>query len=188
MDQKDLQKKQIKIKLNKRFLSHNKYNFLIIILLILSLGMAYYIYDGISQLNEQDISLLTGQKDNSETLISQDIDRNVETTIEDSEDADIIEEGGLSVTRDESQLPQNITQEVRAEATAEQWIATDYELGDITGGSYTVKYGDTLWEISEAVYGRGFEWRNLLAKNADKVGFLPNGQQALIFPGQVLEL
>ncbi|MFA5776489.1 MAG: LysM peptidoglycan-binding domain-containing protein [Patescibacteria group bacterium] len=66
------------------------------------------------------------------------------------------------------------------------WVATDYKQGDISKGNYTVKSGDTLWEIAEAVYGDGTQWVNILNANSASVDYLPNGQQALIFPGQVL--
>ena len=68
------------------------------------------------------------------------------------------------------------------------WTPNDYTQGDISGSSYTVKSGDTLWEISEGVYGSGFEWTKILDANKEAVGFLPNGSQALIVPGQVLSL
>jgi nucleoid-associated protein YgaU len=68
------------------------------------------------------------------------------------------------------------------------WVANDYEPGDISGDSYTVKSGDTLWEIAEGIYGSGYDWVKILESNSDQVGFLPNGQQALIMPGQVLAL
>ncbi len=68
------------------------------------------------------------------------------------------------------------------------WTATDYALGDIAGPNYTVQLGDTLWEISEGYYGTGFRWTEILNKNEDKVGTLPNGERALIFPNVVLNL
>jgi len=68
------------------------------------------------------------------------------------------------------------------------WTPTDYKQGDIKGSSYTVKSGDTLWEIAEAVYGSGFEWTKILDTNKGSIGFLPNGSQALIVPGQVLAI
>jgi nucleoid-associated protein YgaU len=70
----------------------------------------------------------------------------------------------------------------------EQWVATDYEQGDISGSSYVVKSGDTLWEIAEARYGNGAEWTKILDANSSDVGFLPSGQQSLIVPGQTLVL
>jgi len=82
--------------------------------------------------------------------------------------------------------------EAKADRSAKQikttgrWRATDYQKGDIGIGSYKVKLGDTLWEISEAVYGSGFKWKKILRRNKQKVGFLANGSQALIRPGQVL--
>lgn len=68
------------------------------------------------------------------------------------------------------------------------WTANDYQQGDISGGEYTVKEGDTLWEIAEARYGSGFEWTKIRDANSDQIGTLPNGSQALIVPGQVLTL
>lgn len=68
------------------------------------------------------------------------------------------------------------------------WRATDYQQGDIGIGDYQVKLGDTLWEISEAVYGNGNLWGQLLSENKDIIGFLSDGSQALIFPGQILRI
>lgn len=68
------------------------------------------------------------------------------------------------------------------------WEATNYNEGDIKGGSYTVKTGDTLWEIAEGAYGDGSMWTQVLGANQANIGFLANGQQALIVPGQVLVL
>ena len=68
------------------------------------------------------------------------------------------------------------------------WTANDYEEGDISGNSYTVKSGDTLWEIAEAVYGDGSEWVKILNANSSDIGFLSNGSQALITAGQVIVL
>ena len=70
----------------------------------------------------------------------------------------------------------------------EQWVATDYEQGDIKGGIHKVESGDTLWEIAEARYGNGAEWTKILEANSSDIGFLPSGQQSLIVPGQALVL
>jgi len=72
--------------------------------------------------------------------------------------------------------------------TGQKWVATDYQKGDIKGPTHTVKSGDTLWEIAEAVYGTGTMWTKILEANKSSIGFLPNGSQALIVPGQVLIL
>lgn len=64
----------------------------------------------------------------------------------------------------------------------------DYQPGDISGSSYQVQSGDTLWEIAEAVYGNGADWVQLLNANSNDVGYLANGSQALIVPGQVLTI
>jgi len=76
----------------------------------------------------------------------------------------------------------------KEEAVTTPWQATNYVQGDIVGENYTVKEGDTLWEIAEARYGSGFEWGKILEANRENIGFLPNGSQALIEPGQVLVL
>lgn len=68
------------------------------------------------------------------------------------------------------------------------WTARDLAPSSITADSYTVQSGDTLWEIAEARYGSGFEWGKILEANKDSIGFLPNGSQALIVPGQTLAL
>jgi nucleoid-associated protein YgaU len=75
-----------------------------------------------------------------------------------------------------------------AGASIKEWVATDYKKGDIKGASYTVKSGDTLWEIAEGAYGNGAEWTKILEANKSSIDFLPNGSQALIRPGQVLVL
>ncbi len=63
------------------------------------------------------------------------------------------------------------------------WTPNNYEKGDISGNSYTVVSGDTLWEISEAVYGTGTSWTQIA--EANNITYLSNGNP-LIIPGQVL--
>lgn len=72
--------------------------------------------------------------------------------------------------------------------TSTYWVATDYKYGDVSSGTYTVREGDTLWELSEAVYGDGFMWHKILDANASDIGYLPDGSQALIITGQTLVL
>lgn len=66
------------------------------------------------------------------------------------------------------------------------WTANDYKQGDIKPGNYTVKSGDTLWEIAEAVTGNGANWHQIAQANSGSIGYLPSGQQALITTGQTL--
>jgi DNA mismatch repair ATPase MutL len=68
------------------------------------------------------------------------------------------------------------------------WSATDYVHGDVVDKMYTVQLGDTLWEISEGFYGDAFQYPRIQTENSPKIGYLPDGSQALIIPGQVLVL
>lgn len=69
-----------------------------------------------------------------------------------------------------------------------QWGATDYGKGDIIGQNYTIQLGDTLWEIADGYYGNGFTWNQILEHNKALIGYLPNGEQALIFPEQIIAI
>jgi hypothetical protein len=99
--------------------------------------------------------------------------------------------GGNSTRRDDSTTE---TAQVKSAQTIEsinstgRWRATDYVKGDINPGSYEIKLGDTLWEISEALYGDGSKWMTILENNSSSIGYLADGTQALIIPGQFLTL
>ena len=84
-------------------------------------------------------------------------------------------------THDEAVLSQSTS---KTQSTTTNWTANNYEQGDIeSGSSYTVVRGDTLWEISEAAYGSGYDWHKI--EEANDIKYLPNGNP-LIVPGQVL--
>lgn len=80
---------------------------------------------------------------------------------------------------------QTYTKEQSNTAKTTTWTANDYKPGDIQGNSYTVVSGDTLWEISEAVYGTGTQWHKIA--DANGVSYLSNGNP-LILPGQTLTI
>lgn len=99
--------------------------------------------------------------------------------------------GGNSTRRDDSTTETAQTKSTQIQTTINQtgvWRATDYVKGDINAGTYQIKLGDTLWEISEAVYGDGSQWTKILANNSGSIGFLADGSQALIVPGQFLTI
>ncbi len=112
---------------------------------------------------------------------------------EDEEDEDIVGNiaGGESTRRDTASTPISLEKaQVTTQAinTTGVWRATDYQKDDIKTGTYQVHLGDTLWEIAEAVYGDGAQWTRILESNSSGIGFLPNGSQALIVPGQFLTI
>lgn len=53
-----------------------------------------------------------------------------------------------------------------------------------SGGTYTVKKGDCLWNIAKQYYGNGKDWSAIYNANKSVVGGNPN----LIYPGQVLTI
>jgi len=57
------------------------------------------------------------------------------------------------------------------------------EKGQITGNTYVVQRGDTLWDIAQRAYGNGFEWTRI--DSANQIGRLPNGNP-LIHAGNIL--
>ncbi len=70
-------------------------------------------------------------------------------------------------------------------ANARTWKANDYKFGDIKIGSYTVIYGDTLWELAEGAYGNGRNWINIAKANT--IQYFSNGRP-LINVGQILNI
>jgi len=47
------------------------------------------------------------------------------------------------------------------------WVANDYKFGDIKQGNYTIRSGDTLWEIAKAHAANVDDIKRL---NATKLG------------------
>ncbi len=68
------------------------------------------------------------------------------------------------------------------------WSATNYDKEDIKSNTYTVQLGDTLWEIADGYYGDGSLFEKILQQNSSQIGYLPNGEQSLIYPDQILQL
>lgn len=142
---------------------------------ILGLVFATYTYFNKSVVNNTDLSSEeTSALDKLKDIIASKTERNDDKTGTDKNTlADKGEVKGTDTTKGTT-------------VNATEWVATNYVKGDIQPGSYTVKKGDTLWEIAEAVYGNGAQWTKILAANSSSIGFLPNGSQALIVTGQVL--
>ncbi|PIR42339.1 hypothetical protein CO058_02000 [candidate division WWE3 bacterium CG_4_9_14_0_2_um_filter_35_11] len=83
------------------------------------------------------------------------------------------------------QLEKTTASDTSGISNARTWKANDYKFGDIKIGSYTVIYGDTLWELAEGAYGLGSKWINIA--NVNTIQYFANGRP-LIEVGQVLTI
>lgn len=61
----------------------------------------------------------------------------------------------------------------------------NYRYGDIAIGSYTIKQGDTMWEIAEGAYGNGRKWIDIVRRNNIAID---NRNQPVFETGQVINI
>jgi len=158
-------------------------SFLIGGLFILGLVFATY-----NHFNKSD--KLETVKENKETMSLDKLKETLSASTE-SEEKEKKEVAGASNTESSTKVDtasQAGTESGSQSSPQPEWKANQYNKGDIKTGDYTVKYGDTLWEIADAVYGDGTMWTKILAANSSSIGFLPNGQQSLIYSGQILNI
>ncbi len=151
--------------------------FLITLGILNIFNIAFYSKPEENLADNSDISNDPGEINNEEGSIGTGISTTLPEEVKKAEETKSQVESSAKLAREQSRA--------KSEKTG-KWVATDYIKGDIGSGTYEVVKGDTLWEISEAVYGNGANWRQILAANSAVVGFLPDGSQALIIPGQVL--
>lgn len=118
--------------------------------------------------NSQDIQEILDEvsQDNEENKTEETTDKNEEIA-ETTEPEVKAETPKVDTTKTETISSTNSTTTVAG--------INDYKSGDIKSGKYVVKAGDTLWEISEAVYGSGFDWQQIADANPDLVYTLVNG-------------
>lgn len=103
-------------------------------------------------------------------------------------EASMLEEGTrLTIPARESQA-QEITMTTDEQATATPTVSQPEQAEmepttpqTTTGNEYTVKAGDTLWDISMQVYGTGYRWSEIASANSV-------GDPNLIFSGTILTL
>jgi LysM repeat protein len=113
-------------------------------------------------------------------------DEGEDTQAEESEESD--EENQEEESQEEENSEEESSEEESSSSAMGKWVANNYVEGDIGGDKYTVVRGDTLWEIAEARYGSGFEWKKIREANEDTVGYHESIGWAVIVPGQVLTL
>jgi len=83
---------------------------------------------------------------------------------------------------------QNTNQNLESAQIGEQKQLGGNPETKVVSRKYTVEDGDTLWIIAERTYGNGFEWQSLVNTNSSSIGYLPNGERALINIGSELVL
>lgn len=141
------------------------------------------------QSNDEDNSEENSDESGEDSETATDNSNDNSTDEEDSE-GNVDANGAVSVARSIGSLTQDAFEKSLENQSrineSGVWYATDYEPGDVVGDSHEVQLGDTLWEIAEGAYGDGSAWTKIEAANLDSIGYLPNGEHALITPGTVL--
>src|SRR4030066_837097 len=158
-------------------------------LFVLALVFATYSYFNKNKENTNSITDTTSQKQGSDSDTS--LGDKIKELFNSQEDkGELNGEGAKTEKIQENQKLAQVegTATQKNEGYSGTWSANDYQKGEITGNSYIVKAGDTLWELAEAKYGNGYEWTKILEANTNQIGYLPGGEQALIVPGQSLVL
>lgn len=151
------------------------------------LGIVFATYSYFSRGPQLDTEVQEG------TIVTEESEGKTVRDGEEGADGKLMGEDGEAVTGETGKVITGAEGEVPGyvgvgDAVFSAWAPNDYVSGDIVGGSYKVIWGDTLWEISEGAYGDNLEWVKIRDANSSEIGMLPNGEQALIFPDQVLTL
>lgn len=90
-----------------------------------------------------------------------------------------------AATTDTSAPSESVAGSNKTAASTGTWVALSHDSGSISDSTYTVQFGDTLWEIAQGKYGTGFDWQQIAVAN--DVTYNDLGKP-LIYPGQVLKL
>jgi nucleoid-associated protein YgaU len=62
-------------------------------------------------------------------------------------------------------------------------VVVDPDADRFAGGRVIIRRGDTLWDIADRVYGKGWLYRKIYRANRDQIR-----RPSRIYPGQVFEI
>lgn len=153
-------------------------------ILVIIAGFLVYNYFTQSSKDENFLTKIEEQINETSDKIAEQGEQDTADDVEEEKTEEAIEQEQQN-SKSEGSTSTTISQR---EDLQSAWVANDIAQNTISGGEYTVKSGDTLWEIAEGKYGTGYDWVKIRDANNSQIDMLPNGTQALIYPGQVLSL
>ena len=83
---------------------------------------------------------------------------------------------------------QEIENNISSASTVRDESKIENSSNNISSNTYTIKKGDTLWDIAEKKYGSGFMYHKIIEKNPGKTFKFAEGREGLIYEGTVLDL
>lgn len=87
----------------------------------------------------------------------------------------------MTVTVEDTAPAEEAASKVSEETAASDEAAAESTPGETAGRTYTVQSGDTLWKISQEMYGNGSQYMKIFEANTDLLD-----DPDRIFPGQEL--
>jgi len=89
---------------------------------------------------------------------------------------------------EETKKQQEIENNISSASTIRDTSKIENNPNHNSENTYTIKKGDTLWDIAEKKYGSGFKYIELIKNNTGKTFKFTDGREGLIYEGTVLNL